>query len=157
MRPIFFVPCSVNHRAPSGPTVISAGWLPAVRRYSVKLPPVVTLPIKSPPRSLNHRLPSGPATMYRGSIPFGTTNVVIVPAPGFMRAIVRPPSLANQRLLSGPSVIPSGRSSAPGGTTKSVLARAEKQQNNAITALTREVCFKGVRPDLPGPRKKIIL
>src|SRR6266508_153531 len=55
---------SANHRAPSGPTVMSWGPLFAVgRANSVKTPDVVTRPIFDAAVSTNHMFPSGPATM----------------------------------------------------------------------------------------------
>lgn len=71
MAPV--TPCSVNHRAPSGPVAMSTGSLSAVKpgttpaTYSVTLPPVVMRPIAPGlPCSVNHSAPSGPVVMPPG-------------------------------------------------------------------------------------------
>ena len=69
MRPILLEPHSVNHSAPSGPSVIPSGSALAVGTgYSVIVPVVVIWPILSVPHSVNHSelLPAGP-----GAIPTG--------------------------------------------------------------------------------------
>src|ERR1039457_5213217 len=61
MRPILLPACSVNQRAPSGPTVILPGRLLGLAtRYSVMAPAVVKLAILLPEYSVNHSNRSGP-------------------------------------------------------------------------------------------------
>src|SRR5260370_1307310 len=82
---------SINHRLPSGPVVISIGWLVAVGMgYSVKLPEGVTLATLLPKNSVNHRFPSGPAVIpvgwllavgmgYSVKLPEGVTLATLLP------------------------------------------------------------------------------
>src|SRR5262249_24989628 len=64
MRPIWLLACSVNHRLPSGPAVMSKGfWSLPGRGHSVTVPVGVIRPILFAPYSVNHRLPPGPAVM----------------------------------------------------------------------------------------------
>src|SRR5437588_8250876 len=102
MRPTLPTLNSVNHRLPSGPTVIPLGILLAVGTgNSVMLPPVVMRPI-SPTDSVNQRLPSGPAVMPTGSLPaVGTGNAVKAP-PVVTRPMAFALNVVNQRLPSGP-------------------------------------------------------
>jgi hypothetical protein len=83
--PSAVTPCSVNHRLPSGSSVMPFGVCssekPGVRPAlnSVIVPLVVTLPIPgSTPSSVNHRLPSGPAVMSPGALASvrGTNSVM---------------------------------------------------------------------------------
>src|SRR6266852_2878361 len=75
MRPILFVPPSVNQRLPSGPAAIAPGWLPGVGRgNSLMLPPGVIRPIVSVPNSVNQRLPSGPVAILVGLLFWGKGN-----------------------------------------------------------------------------------
>ena len=70
IRPIRLkLECSVNHRLPSGPAVMSRGARTG-GDAGAELgddPERVIRPIRSPPSSVNHRLPSGPAVMPIGS------------------------------------------------------------------------------------------
>ena len=62
MRPILFLPFSVNQRLPSGPVVIRLGPLFAVGMVnSVNVPSVAIRPMRLPPFSANQSAPSGPA------------------------------------------------------------------------------------------------
>src|SRR6266852_5846510 len=79
MRPILFVPPSVNQRLPSGPAVIAQGLLPWGKGNSLTLPPGVMRPILSPDTSVNQRLPSGPAVMSEGLLPWGKGNSLTLP------------------------------------------------------------------------------
>src|SRR5229473_2168887 len=81
MRPILFVPPSVNQRLPSGPAVIAPGWLPGVGRGNwLMLPPGVMRPIASVPTSVNQRLPSGPAVIPIGLLSkVGRGNWLMLP------------------------------------------------------------------------------
>src|SRR5215813_694015 len=103
IRPILLA-LSVNHRAPSGPSVIPEGSPDAVGTgYSVNTPEVVTRPILLPTSSVNHNAPSGPDTIVVGELPeVGGTNVVATPDV-VIRVIPLPP--ANQRFPSGPVVM----------------------------------------------------
>src|SRR5580658_4583784 len=72
---------SVNHSAPSGPTVIPLGSLAAVGTgYSVNTPVVVMRAILLPFHSVNHNAPSGPAVIPKGWLGDGMGYSVIVPA-----------------------------------------------------------------------------
>src|SRR5262245_54492890 len=55
---------TVNHIAPSGPTVMYSAGSPFGIGYSVMTPAVVIRPMK--PNSANQRAPSGPATIPKG-------------------------------------------------------------------------------------------
>src|SRR5262245_45804927 len=100
---------SVNHRAPSGPTVIEIGLKPLVGTWnSVMTPDVVMRPIWSTLASVNQRLPSGPATMPVGPLAaVGTANSVTAPLV-VMRPIWSALASVNQRLPSGPATMPVG-------------------------------------------------
>src|SRR5437764_530682 len=64
VRPSALADHSVNHRAPSGPVVMSHGPLPAVGTgNSVTAPDGVIRPILLAANSVNHTLPSGPHVM----------------------------------------------------------------------------------------------
>ena len=74
-RPTWAVNPSVNHRAPSGPGVMSnPKALEVGIGNSVIVPPgvirpIFALPAPSPlPRSVNHSAPSGPAVMANGAL-----------------------------------------------------------------------------------------
>src|SRR5215469_14737078 len=107
MRPIW--PASVNHRLPSGPTVMNAGAVaPVGRGNSVMLPLVVMRPILPAFSSANHRLPSGPAVIPTGPLlAVGMGNSVMVPLV-VMRPIWPVSPSVNQRLPSGPDVMKKG-------------------------------------------------
>src|SRR6516162_6535781 len=113
MRPIW--PASVNHRLPSGPTVMKLGTVaPVGRGNSVMLPLVVMRPILPALCSANHRLPSGPAVIPKGPLlcvllpcPVLTLNSVMVPLV-VMRPIWPVSPSVNQRLPSGPDVMKKG-------------------------------------------------
>jgi hypothetical protein len=64
-RPIAPVPASANQRLPSGPAVISLGWLPNGSENCVTTPAGVIRPIRSARVSVNQRLPSGPRVIPR--------------------------------------------------------------------------------------------
>ena len=78
MRPILETPQSVNHSAPSGPTVMPTGE-PAPVGYAppelgsgyaaMRAPLVLMQPIWRLSYSVNQRLPSGPAVMRRAAAP----------------------------------------------------------------------------------------
>ena len=109
MRPILFVPPSVNQRLPSGPAVIAPGWLPGVGRgNSLMLPPGVMRPILSPDTSVNQRLPSDPDAILVGLLFWGKGNSLALPL-GVMRPILFPDEWINQRLPSGPDAMSSGK------------------------------------------------
>src|SRR6266540_2629654 len=124
MRPILLAYCSVNHRAPSGPSTIPPGperspnvlhrWHGGIVN-SVIEPDVVMCPILLPHSSVNHRLPSGPVTMPQGlGVPPPIGNSVIMPS-GVTRAIAFGPLFSvNHTLPSGPVVICSGCANSPG-------------------------------------------
>jgi len=98
---------SVNQRFPSGPVVIEPlSPVDEVSVNSVRVPPVVRRPTVggSEKMSANHTFPSGPVPML-GLAPRANTNGVITPA-GVIRP--RPPPAENQRLPSGPAVMPPG-------------------------------------------------
>src|SRR5579864_4901691 len=122
MYPIWFteLPDTVNQRLPSGPAVIPPGALSAVDKgNSVMIPAGVIRPILPIPGSENQRLPSGPAVISLGwssgaalspvdwLLDEGVVNSVTVPV-GVIRPILCPCCSANQRLPSGPTVIPKG-------------------------------------------------
>src|SRR5712691_6995549 len=77
-RPIRLRACWVNHRFPSGPAVISPGWLAAVGIVnSVTVPAVVIVPIWFAAYSVNQRLVSapGPRVIWLGALlPVGIGN-----------------------------------------------------------------------------------
>src|SRR5262249_58742640 len=69
MRPILLLFCSMNQRAPSGPTVIACGKLPAVGTGNcVMAPAVVIRPIWSLRPSVNQNAPSGPSVIPSGAL-----------------------------------------------------------------------------------------
>src|SRR5450755_1196522 len=89
IRPILLglASASVNQRLPSGPNVMSFGWLvpdwllAGATGNSVTLPAGVMRPILFPPHSVNQRLPSGPAVMPHGKLDaVGTGSSVMTPA-----------------------------------------------------------------------------
>jgi hypothetical protein len=91
MRETFKAPFSENHNAPSGPVVISTGWLPAVGTgNSVITPDVVMRPMLLPNCSVNQSAPSGPAVIPWGPLlGVGTEYSVIAPD-----VVIRPIPLA---------------------------------------------------------------
>ena len=105
MRPILFAKSSTNHMAPSGPAVMTSGWLPAARRNSVKVPAGVSRPTLSPFASVNHRLPSGPVAMPFGLLlGVGTGKDETAPAV-VMRPIELAAEFVNQSASSGPAAM----------------------------------------------------
>ena len=75
MRPIWFLPFSVNQRAPSGPETMSWGDEPTVGvGNSVTTPEGVIRPILLT-ISANHRFPSGPSVTPCGNavLPIGNS------------------------------------------------------------------------------------
>src|ERR1041385_3371078 len=106
MRPILLPIFSVNHRLPSGPATMPAGW-PAAGN-SVTVPAVVIRPTLPAIDSVNQRFPSGPAVMKpEKAIAVGMLNSVITPA-GVMRPILAVLVSVNHRLPSGPATMPRG-------------------------------------------------
>src|SRR2546422_9944825 len=100
-----FPTCTVNHKLPSGPAVISTGPPPLGTEYSVIIPVVVILPILSVPYSANHRLPSGPVVIPFMLVPLvGSGYAVTAPAVVIL-PILSSKYSANQRLPSGPLVM----------------------------------------------------
>ena len=106
-RPIWSRLCSVNHRLPSGPAVMSRGSLS-------RLTPVLTIaiapagvirPIESSALSVNPRLPSGPAVIPNGDMFAGSVNVP-VSAPAVLKRRIGPWYWVTQRLPSAPAAIP---------------------------------------------------
>src|SRR5216683_1513492 len=85
IRPILLGSGKVNHKAPSGPVVISCGWLANGIVNSVMTPLVVirpilpfTTPVRTP--SVNQRAPSGPKVISAGKeLVDGSENSVITP------------------------------------------------------------------------------
>lgn len=66
MRPIGWLPLSVNHRAPSGPVVIMSGNRMLGSVYVEITPEVVMRSIEAFSKFVNHKAPSGPAVMSMG-------------------------------------------------------------------------------------------
>ena len=99
------LPRFVNHIAPSGPMVMPRGWS-TLPRKSVSTPAGVMRPIHA--MRANHRFPSGPVVilLLPSPLPDGGGKVVTTPA-GVIRPVV-PLFIVNQRLSSGPVVIPTG-------------------------------------------------
>src|SRR5262245_36599842 len=86
IRPILFLPYSVNQRLPSEPVVIVLAPVPAGSGNSVMEPAVVMRPILLLWNSVNQSAPSGPIPIPFGAlVAVGTGNSVIVPA-----AVMRP-------------------------------------------------------------------
>src|SRR5215469_3146822 len=107
MRPIW--PASVNHRLPSGPTVMNWGAVaPLGRGNSVMLPLVVMRPILPAVFSVNHRLPSGPAVIPKGPLLFVLMRKYVMVPLVVMRPIWPVSPSVNQRLPSGPDVMKKG-------------------------------------------------
>ena len=110
MRPIWFLPFSVNQRAPSGPTTMSWGVELAVGGgNSVTTPVGVMRPIL-PVTSANHRFPSGPSVTPCGNamLPIGYSLSI---CGGGIPPMTSSPSWSllnsvNQRSLFGPGVMP---------------------------------------------------
>ena len=118
IRPIRFVPYSVNQRLPSGPAVIPEGTAVALMPAEnvVTRPLGVMRPIRPDggpdgpaPEAVNQRLPSGPAAMSPGpnALVGPTGNSVTAP-----RVVIRPIRLpmcsVNQRFPSAPAAIAPG-------------------------------------------------
>src|SRR5207247_7326136 len=77
---------SVNQRLPSGPAVISMGWVwLAFRLYSVKVLEVVTLAILFAERSVNQIRPSGPSAKLVVPLSFVGTAYSTMPVGGIQR------------------------------------------------------------------------
>src|SRR5262249_6500789 len=108
---------SVNHRLPSGPTVIPVGLLEVVGvGYScTKWPEVEITPILFPVLSVNHRFPSGPETMPTGLLlpPPGRVGiaywVMVFGLCGPILPMLPRKFSVNQMLPSGPVVMPEGK------------------------------------------------
>src|SRR5262249_34470234 len=101
MRPILSTLDSVNHSAPSGPVVIPARPLPAVRTgYSVITPAVVMRPILLAADSVNQSAPSGPAVIAAGplaAVGIGTSGRT-------PRGVIRPMALVDSVNHNAPSM-----------------------------------------------------
>src|SRR5216683_561753 len=112
--------CSVNHRLPSGPTVMPAMPAPVPEAACASLtrtPAAVISPILPPlaPCSVNQRWPSGPEAMAVGMRPDVTGKVVAtVPAGalGSMVPMVLLPKSVNHMWPSGPVTMPVGMAPA---------------------------------------------
>jgi hypothetical protein len=110
IRPILFLPNSVNHTLPSGPVVIP-NVPPVEPGNSVITPAVVIRPMLSV-LSVNQRFPSGPTVIPRGPLKgVGMGNSVMTPVV-VIRPMLLAPYSANHRFPSGPAVIPRGAVSA---------------------------------------------
>src|SRR5262245_13734168 len=106
--------CSVNHRLPSGPEVISAGKPPDVGTgNSVTVPVMVIRPILLTPASVNQRLLSGPTAIPATSCVTPVGSSVIVPD-GVIRPILPELYSTNQTFPAGPATIPNGSELAVG-------------------------------------------
>jgi len=109
---------SMNHSAPSGPTVTSKGGKVRVIGYSVTLPPVVMRPIRNPVVlfcSVNHRAPSGPTVRPQGALlAEGVANSVMTP-PVVMRPILPFKVSVNHSAPSGPATMVCGALLLAGG------------------------------------------
>src|SRR5262249_401814 len=70
MRPIWLLPFSMNHSAPSGPVVMREGALPAVGivNSTVNTPAALIRPILLTAGSVNHIAPSGPVVIPSGGV-----------------------------------------------------------------------------------------
>jgi hypothetical protein len=126
IRPILLPPVSTNHSAPSGPTAIPWGPLPAVgtTKSLVMTPLVVMRPILSPPASVNHSAPSRPATMLSGKLfAVGMVNSVTTPAV-VIRPILLPVASVNHSAPSGPAAMPWGPLEAVGMVYSVMLCAA---------------------------------
>src|ERR1700722_7252958 len=106
-RPILLASTSVNHSAPSGPTVIPAGPALAAGIENSVTKPVVVMRLMLLARSVNHSAPSGPVVIPRAVLPtVGIGNNSTAPA-----VVTRPifaPSTevsVNHSAPSGPVVI----------------------------------------------------
>jgi hypothetical protein len=113
---------SVNHRLPSGPSVMLSGPVSFSRVVNSVIAPLGEIrPIVSPlpfllplPYSVNQRLPSGPMTMSFGPLSgSGRGNSVTAPV-GEMRAILSAANSVNHTFPSGPGAIPLAPLSAVG-------------------------------------------
>src|SRR4051794_24004444 len=106
-----------NHRLLSDPPVMLMGFseqppqkLPV--EYSVTVPDGVTLPLVMELKltcSVNHRFPSDPSAIALGLAlaVFVLYSAPIPPVVGFITPILLVPVNMNQRLWSGPTVMPS--------------------------------------------------
>ena len=108
--PILLPPYSVNHRLPSGPAVIPSGWLPELGSvYSVMVPrgrdlaDAVAAVLGEPQVAVGSR--GDPERL--AAEPLGRVYSVIVPLVVIL-PILLPLYSVNQRLPSGPAVMPSG-------------------------------------------------
>src|SRR5258707_203738 len=112
---MLFVKVSVNHKAPSGPTVMPLGTdVPGTAvdtdgiTYSLSVPVEVRRPILLLDCSVNHNAPSGPAVIPYGPEPVvGNENSEIVPDV-VTRPILSAVNSVNHKAPSGPAVIPTG-------------------------------------------------
>src|SRR6266404_1977625 len=143
--PILLPLFSVNQRAPSGPTVMKRGTLPAVGTVnSVKTPPVVIRSIMLWFSSVNHRAPSGPAMMPKGLLlPVGSVNSVMTP-PTVIWPIL-PICSVNQRAPSGPAVISAGELLAV-GTGNSLGVGPQGSDSEAEAKLGEKRAMKSSYP-----------
>jgi hypothetical protein len=137
MRPIAGVRLSVNHRAPSGPAAMPAGWPFGVSPApnGVTAPSGVTRP--SAPGFfwfVIHRLPSGPVAMSAGwsDVAKPLVNSVTTP-PGVSRPT--PAFSVNHRL-------PSGRARSPRATRRCACrtwSRPQRSSGGEVIAAVGEV------------------
>ena len=114
IRPTLLPRNSVNHKAPSGPFVMSDGSLPGVGtgKWWVIAPALVIRPIVFAPASVNHSAPSRPTAIADGSLLVPRYSVI---SP---LVVIRPiwslVDSVNQSAQPGPGVMPEGSLSAVG-------------------------------------------
>ena len=102
IRPIVLVPGSVNHRLPSGPTVIPPAALAVAK--NVNGPPGGVRQISAILRMAHHRLPSGPTTARSGIGPRIPKAVPGIATPLASRCRMLPRPSDSQSVASGPAV-----------------------------------------------------
>ena len=107
IRPILWPVNSVNQSAPSGPGVISEGWLAGVGvgKWFVIRPPVVIRPIVLPSDSVNQSAPSRPGAMADG--PAAVPGNSVTAPPVVMKPIWLAADSVNQS-PPGPVAMPEG-------------------------------------------------
>ena len=142
MRPIWSLPELVNHSTSSGPSVMSVGLLlvPGRTNSLVTVPAVVMrpmAPLAVLPDSVNHKAPSGPVTMFAGAAPavMPVLNSLMVVSVGLMLPIRSTLVSVNQRLLSGPTVMPLTPAPAPEGTTADCVSEVRIRASVARVGL----------------------
>src|SRR5580704_6196186 len=147
MRPIAWLPWSVNHKAPSGPRAMPArSDPPPVTGNSLIDPEVVIRPILEATLSTNHKLPSGPETMASGPANELESGNSLNDPDVVTRPILPGLDSVNHNAPSGPAVMPTGML-APVGIVKSekVCAPAPADQTRQRAAIATPV-HRAIQP-----------